>query len=154
MGIAYVGFGTNMGDRAENIKEAVSSINLLPETKVTKISKIYETEPWGFKDQKMFLNGALKVETELSPNAFLGALLGIEAGMGRVRTIKNGPRIIDLDLLFYDDLVLNSKELVLPHPRIFERAFVLKPLGDICNSEEILTALENIDKSGVTEYKF
>ena len=153
MAIAYVGIGTNIGNREDNIKTAVESIKLLPKTKVVKTSKIYETEPWGYTNQDNFLNGVVCVETELSAKAFLGALLGIEAAMGRIRSIKNGPRIIDLDLLYFDDLTYNTEELILPHPRIMERAFVLVPLADVLNDEKISSALEKIDKSGVLEYK-
>ena len=95
MSIAFVGIGTNMGDRLSNITSAIDSLKLLPNTKVEATSQIYETEPWGFKEQPNFLNGVIKLNTELSPNALLGALLGIEAAMGRIRQIKNGPRVLD-----------------------------------------------------------
>lgn len=153
MATAYIGIGTNIGNRLDNIKNAVSSLELLPNTKVLKTSKIYETDPWGYENQECFLNAAVKVETCLSSHCLLGACLGIEAAMGRIRSIKNGPRIIDLDLLFFDDEIQNSDELILPHPRIFERAFVLVPLFDVLNNEKVSAALKKIDKSGVREYK-
>ncbi|MEG1551893.1 MAG: 2-amino-4-hydroxy-6-hydroxymethyldihydropteridine diphosphokinase, partial [Oscillospiraceae bacterium] len=90
---AVIAFGTNIGDRAKNIEDAIASFNLLPKTKVVKISKIYETKPWGYENQENFYNGVILIETEFSKQAILGACLGIESGMGRVRNIKNGPRI-------------------------------------------------------------
>ncbi|MBR5321247.1 MAG: 2-amino-4-hydroxy-6-hydroxymethyldihydropteridine diphosphokinase [Clostridia bacterium] len=129
--IAYLGIGTNIGDRLQNLMDAVDALNLLPLTKVVEISNVYETEPVGFADQNEFLNIVVSVSTELTAHNLLGAALGIEAGMGRVRTIKNGPRIIDVDLLMYDNEEYNTKTLILPHPRMLERNFVLKPLLDL-----------------------
>ena len=129
--IAYLGIGTNIGDRLQNLIDTVDALNLLPLTKVVEISNVYETEPVGFADQNEFLNIVVSVSTELTAHNLLGAALGIEAGMGRVRTIKNGPRIIDVDLLMYDNEEYNTKTLILPHPRMLERNFVLKPLLDL-----------------------
>ena len=129
--IAYLGIGTNIGDRLQNLIDAVESLNLLPLTKVVEVSNVYETEPVGFADQSDFLNIAVCVSTELTAHNLLGAALGIEAGMGRVRTIKNGPRIIDIDLLMYGNEEYDTKTLILPHPRMLERNFVLKPLLDL-----------------------
>ena len=129
--IAYLGIGTNIGDRLQNLIDTVDALNLLPLTKVVEISNVYETEPVGFADQNDFLNIVVSVSTELTAHNLLGAALGIEAGMGRVRTIKNGPRIIDVDLLMYDNEEYNTKTLILPHPRMLERNFVLKPLLDL-----------------------
>lgn len=131
MSKAYLGIGTNIGDREENLKSALISLNLLPMTKVTAVSKVYETEPVGFADQEDFLNIAVEIKTELTAQNILGACLGIEAGLGRIRNIKNGPRIIDIDLLLYEGEEYNTPSLVLPHPRMFEREFVLRPLLDI-----------------------
>ena len=129
--IAYLGIGTNIGDRLQNLIDTIDVLNLLPLTKVVEISNVYETEPVGFADQNDFLNIVVSVSTELTAHNLLGAALGIEAGMGRVRTIKNGPRIIDVDLLMYDNEEYNTKTLILPHPRMLERNFVLKPLLDL-----------------------
>ena len=129
--IAYLGIGTNIGDRLQNLIDTIDALNLLPLTKVVEISNVYETEPVGFADQNDFLNIVVSVSTELTAHNLLGAALGIEAGMGRVRTIKNGPRIIDVDLLMYDNEEYNTKTLILPHPRMLERNFVLKPLLDL-----------------------
>ena len=153
MPIAFVGIGTNMGDRISNINSAIEAVKLLPFTKVEDVSNIYETEPWGFKEQPNFLNGVIKVSTDFSPAALLGALLGIEASMGRVRQIKNGPRVLDLDLLIYDDKVINTKELVLPHPYIMEREFVLKPLCDVCDCKIYKNALNNLKQGSVWLYE-
>ena len=131
MSKAYLGIGTNIGDREENLKSALNALNLLPMTKVTAVSKVYETEPVGFANQDDFLNIAVEIETELTADNVLGACLGIEAGLGRIRNIKNGPRVIDIDLLLYEEEKYNTSSLVLPHPRIFEREFVLRPLLDI-----------------------
>lgn len=107
------------------------AFGLVPETKVTEVSFVYETEPWGYDQQDNFLNCVMTVETNLSSRALLGVCLGIEAGIGRVRTIKNGPRVIDLDLLFYENETADTPELMLPHPGVKERAFVLYPLHDV-----------------------
>lgn len=131
MSKAYLGIGTNIGNREENLENALISLNLLPLTKVTAISKVYETEPVGYANQDDFLNIAVEVETELTAQNLLGACLGIEAGLGRIREIKNGPRVIDIDLLLYDEEEYDTLTLVLPHPRMFERDFVLQPLLDI-----------------------
>lgn len=128
---AYLGIGTNIGDKLKNLADSISALNLLPLTKVTDCSNVYETDPVGYDNQDDFLNIVVEVETELSSDNLLGAALGIEAGLGRVRTIKNGPRIIDIDLLLYENEVKNTKTLILPHPRMMERDFVLKPLLDL-----------------------
>lgn len=131
MHTAFLAFGSNIGDGEKNIREALEAIALLPDTSVIKVSEMYITKPWGYTEQADFTNAAAKIETELSPNALLGACLGIEAAMGRVRQIKNGPRVIDIDLLSYDDIEMNTKELVLPHPGMKTRDFVTMPLSDI-----------------------
>ncbi|MGN0570201.1 MAG: 2-amino-4-hydroxy-6-hydroxymethyldihydropteridine diphosphokinase [Candidatus Fimenecus sp.] len=131
MNKAYLGIGTNIGDRMENLQKSIDSLNLLPLTKVSAISNIYETAPVGYDGQDDFLNIAVEVETDLPAESLLGAALGIEAGIGRVRTVKNGPRVIDIDLLLYENEEFNTPTLTLPHPRMFERGFVLIPLLDI-----------------------
>ena len=153
MSIAFIGIGTNMGDRALNIRNALNSLKLLPNTSVEAVSNIYETEPWGFKEQSNFLNGVIKLSTELSPHALLGALLGIEAAFGRVREIKNGPRVLDLDLLIYDDVTINTTELTLPHPFILEREFVLKPLIELISDEKYTSALNKLEQGTVWLYE-
>ena len=131
---AYIALVSNMGDPAENLNGALKALDLVPGICVTKVSKYYVTEPWGYADQPDFTNACCEVETSLSPEALLGVCLGIEAGMGRVRQIKNGPRVIDLDLLLYGNERRNTEELILPHPRMTEREFVLRPLCDIAEN--------------------
>lgn len=131
MSRAVLSLGSNLGDREENIKAALRALSKLPMTKVVETSKIYETEPVGYTDQPLFLNAAALIETGLSPRALLGACLGIEAAMGRIREFKNGPRTIDIDLLVYEGETGDDSELTLPHPGMRERAFVLIPLSDL-----------------------
>ena len=143
--IAYLGIGTNIGNRLQNLIDAVEALSLLPLTKVVEVSNVYETEPVGFSDQSDFLNIVVSVSTELTAHNLLGAALGIEAGMGRVRTIKNGPRIIDVDLLMYGIEEHKTKTLMLPHPRMLERNFVLKPLLDL-DLEKSYYSKEKLEK--------
>lgn len=149
---AYLGIGTNIGDRMKNLQDSIYSLNLLPLTQVTDMSNVYETDPVGYENQDNFLNIVVEVETELNPHNLLGAALGVEAGLGRVRTIKNGPRIIDIDLLLYEKETIDSKTLILPHPRMMERNFVLKPLLDLDFSNSVINreqVLENVSDDGV-----
>lgn len=136
MNTVYLGIGTNIGDRMKNLQSAVNALAHLPGTKVTDASDVYETEPWGFTQQDNFYNICVKVATDLSPHAMLGACLGIEAAFGRERPFKNSPRTIDIDVLLYNDVQINTVELTLPHPRIGERAFVLVPLKDVFSAME------------------
>ena len=154
---AYLGIGTNIGDRYNNIMNAIDSLKHLPLTQVVAISDVYETEPWGYEQQDDFLNVCVGIETELSPKTILGACLGIEAAFGRERPFKNAPRIIDIDLLVYEGVKSDDPELTLPHPRIQERAFVLVPLRDISESlrfddVDFNNAYENCDKNSVKKY--
>lgn len=153
--IAYLGIGTNIGDRLQNLIDTVEALNLLPLTKVIEVSNVYETEPVGYANQDDFLNIVVSVSTELNAHNLLGAALGIEAGMGRIRTIKNGPRIIDVDLLMYEKENIDSYTLTLPHPRMLERNFVLKPLLDL-NLENSFYSREKLEKlltdDGVNSY--
>ncbi len=150
---AYLGIGTNIGNRMENLQNAVSSLNLLPLTNVTQISNVYETDPVGYDDQDDFLNIVVEVETNLNSDNLLGAALGIEAGLGRIRTIKNGPRVIDVDLLLYGDEIKNTETLILPHPRMMERGFVLIPLSDIDFESEFINK-DDIKKESFDGVRF
>ena len=123
--------GTNMGDRKENIEKAIDAVNLLPYTDVIRQSSVYETEPVGYARQQNFYNIVLVVESVFEPNEMLGACLGIESGFGRVRTVRNGPRVIDLDIIFAEDCKIETRNLVVPHPRYNERRFVLEPLLEL-----------------------
>ncbi len=126
-----IGIGTNIGDRKKNINDALSSLSLVPKTEVLRQSKIYETEPVGYAEQDSFYNACAEIESELTPNEILGVCLGIEAGFGRVREFKNGPRILDLDLILADGETVESANLTVPHPRFKERRFVLIPLLEL-----------------------
>lgn len=120
-----------MGDRQENFKNAMAKIEEVNGIKITKTSSFIVTEPWGNEDQEEFLNGAIKVETYLTPRELMTELLRIELELGRVREIKWGPRIIDLDIVLYDDVISNDEFIILPHPLMHLRDFVLKPLNEI-----------------------
>lgn len=128
---AALGLGANLGDRAATLAAAIEAIGHLPGTRVTAVSSVYETKPVGYAQQPDFYNMAVTVETDLSPRALLGACLGIEAALGRVRTFQNAPRVADIDLLTAEGVTSNDAELTLPHPRMGERAFVLVPLWEL-----------------------
>jgi 2-amino-4-hydroxy-6-hydroxymethyldihydropteridine diphosphokinase len=127
--VIYLSLGSNLGARAANLKEAIAS--LVPQMEVKAKSSVYETPPWGFADQDMFLNQVLRLETYLEPEPLLRHLKRLEVALGRKASFKNGPRLIDMDILFYDDLVIASPALTIPHPHVHERGFVLVPLMDI-----------------------
>lgn len=126
-----IGIGTNIGDRKQNIEEAISAFDLVPKTKVLRRSKNYETEPVGYADQQNFYNACIEIESELEPNEILGVCLGIEAGFGRVREIKNGPRVLDLDVILAENEKIETANLTVPHPRYNERRFVMIPLLEL-----------------------
>jgi 2-amino-4-hydroxy-6-hydroxymethyldihydropteridine diphosphokinase len=125
----YLALGTNLGDRLANLRAALRS--LPPDVRPVSVSRIFETPPWGFTDQPAFLNMAVHARTTLGPESLLRRLKTLEVELGREPGFRWGPRLIDLDILFYDDLVLDSPPLVIPHKRLHERAFVLVPLADI-----------------------
>lgn len=129
----FIGIGSNVGDPVRNCGEAARRIAQTEELEVLLTSSLYRTEPVGYKEQGWFVNGVVKCFTTLQPLALLSSLLRIEDEMGRERTrvIKWGPRIIDLDILFYGGLTLNLPELIIPHPLIEERRFVLAPMAEI-----------------------
>jgi 2-amino-4-hydroxy-6-hydroxymethyldihydropteridine diphosphokinase len=129
--IAYIALGTNLGDRLANLRAAIESMP--PKVEVLAESHIYETPPWGYEDQPAFLNMVVKAETGLEPEFLLKYLKQIEVELGREQSVRWGPRLIDLDILFYDDLVVDTPPLVIPHPRLHERAFVLVPLMDLAS---------------------
>ncbi|MCM8750119.1 2-amino-4-hydroxy-6-hydroxymethyldihydropteridine diphosphokinase [Thermomicrobiaceae bacterium CFH 74404] len=126
---AYIGLGSNLGDRLGYLRGAVRGLAEIG--KIVAVSSLYETTPVGYLDQPWFLNAVVALETGASPEELHRHLLGLEEAAGRERPFPNAPRTLDLDLLFYDDLVLNRPELTIPHPRLHERAFVLVPLFEI-----------------------
>jgi 2-amino-4-hydroxy-6-hydroxymethyldihydropteridine diphosphokinase len=127
--VVYLAIGTNLGDRRANLAAAFRS--LPPEVEVLAWSRLYETEPAYVLEQPNFLNMAIKARTGLSPAELLAYLKRLEEEIGREKTIRYGPREIDIDIVFYDDLVMSLPDLQLPHPRLAERAFVLRPVADI-----------------------
>jgi len=135
MAIAFIGLGSNLGDREAYLRWAVERLTQLPETKLVQVSRLHETEPVGGPLQAMYLNGVAQIQTGLSPEKLLFYLQETEQALGRPRQrIHWGPRVIDLDLLSYNDLILETPQLILPHPRMHDRRFVLIPLAEIAPS--------------------
>lgn len=147
---AYVALGSNMGNGEENIRSAVTALGLVPGITVKELSPVYETKPWGYEAQHNFTNACARLSVEISPEALLGVCLGIEAGMGRIREFRNGPRIIDIDLIIYEGEERNTDELKLPHPGMKDRDFVLVPLMDI--AEEPLKGELSVYIGKLTEH--
>ena len=131
MARAYLGFGSNLGDRKKRILTAMELLNQAEGISIVSYSSLFETEPMGVTDQPMFLNAAAGVETKLSPRELLAVIKNVEKTIGRTPTYRWGPREIDIDILLYDDLVIDEKGLTIPDPRMHERAFVLAPLFEI-----------------------
>lgn len=154
----YLALGSNLGDRLANLEAALAA--LPPTVHLVAASSVYETPPWGYLDQPAFLNQVVKVETDLPPGELLTYLKALEVQLGRVDSVRYGPRVIDLDILFYDDLVLEIPGLNIPHPRLHERAFVLVPLADLApdlyhpvQGATVTELLQRIDSTGVVHYK-
>ena len=131
MATAYVGLGSNIGDRAGNIRRALDMLDKTQDPDVLAFSSIYETEPEGYEDQDWFANAVAKIETVLPPRELLRLLKEIEKTIGRRESVRWGPREIDLDLLLYDRLCIENSDITVPHPRMHQRAFVLVPLAEI-----------------------
>jgi 2-amino-4-hydroxy-6-hydroxymethyldihydropteridine diphosphokinase len=127
----YIGLGSNIGDKYQNIALAIDKMRLLPSTLVVEQSSNYLTAPVGSKDQPDFLNAAVKITTDLAPRELLDRLKAIEKALGRVETTRWGPRVIDLDILLYDNIVMDEETLKIPHPLMHNREFALEPLGEI-----------------------
>ena len=131
MSVAYIALGANLGDPAATVNAAFAALAELPHSTLTARSALYRTAPVGILDQPEFVNAAARITTQLAPEALLDQLLAIEQRFGRIRAERNGPRTLDLDILLYDDLVIETPRLTLPHPRLHLRAFVLYPLADL-----------------------
>ncbi|MEW5898498.1 MAG: 2-amino-4-hydroxy-6-hydroxymethyldihydropteridine diphosphokinase [Bacillota bacterium] len=127
----FLGLGANLGDKEASLKTAISFLEREKDIRVRRVAPFYWTAPWGYTDQDWFINTVVEIETSLSPKQLLNVLLAIEEKMGRVRGVRWGPRVIDLDLLLYGNAVLNEPNLIVPHPRMASRAFVLAPLADL-----------------------
>lgn len=150
---SYIAIGSNMGDKEANLNSAIELINNSDSIKVVKVSKFYETEPVGYLEQDSFLNGALEIKTLFTPSKLIKFLLEEEKNLKRERIIKWGPRTIDLDVILYDNLVTCDEDIIIPHPRMHERLFVLKPLSDIAPyvmhpllNERIIELMNKISK--------
>ena len=149
---AYIGFGSNIGDRLKHIQNALHALTKMEEITLQKISSIYKTDPVGYEAQAQFLNGVAAIQTSLPPLSLLHSLKDIETAVGRQHRIRWGPREIDLDLLIYGDLCLQTEKLVVPHPEMHLRRFVLAPLAEIAPNlvhpvfqETIQTLLERLE---------
>lgn len=156
--IIYLALGTNLGDRFANLQAAIAA--LPPAVRVLAQSPVYETPPWGLTGQPAFLNMVLKGETALAPVELLKRLKLLETGLGRLPAVRWGPRRIDMDILFYDKLILDTPELTIPHPHLHERAFVLVPLADLAPdlvhpllSATIKQLRSAVDTTGVKRYE-
>ena len=134
---AFVGIGSNLGDREQNLQQAIELLSKEEGIDVVAVSELRETEPVGPVAQGPFLNGAVRIETDLDPRELLERLLAIEQRLGRVRSERWGPRTIDLDLLVYGNEAVDGPGLTVPHPRLHERRFALEPLSDLAPSLEI-----------------
>ncbi|MGA3097434.1 MAG: 2-amino-4-hydroxy-6-hydroxymethyldihydropteridine diphosphokinase [Bryobacteraceae bacterium] len=130
MKIAYLGLGSNVGDREANLRAAIERLGA-PDLRVLRVSPVYETEPVDCTEQRWFLNLVVEAETSLFPMQLLARAARIERGLGRIRTVPKGPRTIDIDILLYGKAVIRSEALEVPHPRMDERRFVLAPLADL-----------------------
>ena len=131
MYVAYIGFGSNIGDRLKHIQNAIHVLSKTEGISLQKISSVYKTDPVGYETQGEFLNGVAAIQTNLSPLSLLHTLKDIETAIGRQHRIRWGPREIDLDILIYGDLCLQTEQLVVPHPEMHLRRFVLVPLAEI-----------------------
>ena len=153
---AYVGLGSNLGDREGTLRAAIGRLKHLPDTKVLRVSTLRKTDPVGYVDQPRFLNGAVELETGLSARRLLGALLELERAFGRDRHAVplQGPRTLDLDLLLYGQEQIDEPGLEVPHPRLHERGFVLEPLAELNPGLEVpgkgsvQTLLAKLDSAG------
>jgi len=153
----YLALGTNLGDRLANLRAAVHAMP--PTVQPLAASRVYETPPWGYLDQPAFLNQVIRVQTELEPQDLLAWLKRLETDLGRQPGMRYGPRLIDLDILLYDDLQLETPTLTIPHPRLGERAFVLVPLADLAPDLQpagmdrtIGEMLAHLDRTGIQPY--
>lgn len=154
-----LGLGTNVGNRLENLKECVRAFDLAPGTQILKKSAVYETSPVGYAKQQDFYNCCVLAESDFNPHEMLGLCLGIECGLGRVRNFKNGPRIIDADLLLAEDKIIRTPNLIVPHPHMNERLFVLLPMLDLFASGTVFgfdfaTQIGEIKNQQIKKTKF
>lgn len=150
----WLGLGGNVGDVKHHMQSAMSHLDSMLDIEVVSASPIYRTPPWGKTDQNWFLNACVRIETTLSPDRLLAVLLETERSLNRVRDERWGPRTIDMDILLYGDLAIETENVTIPHPRMHQRAFVLKPLLDIVGPTEVAGKslsewLETLDDSEI-----
>lgn len=145
----FLGLGSNLGDRRRNLLSALRMLHSTPGVRVLDVSSIYESEPWGPVEQPDFLNLVALVCTRRSPREMLEACREVEAALGRVRGLRWGPRIIDVDILLYDDIAWEDEDLVIPHPRMRERDFVMVPLRELAPGMLPLTDPEGMETKGL-----
>jgi 2-amino-4-hydroxy-6-hydroxymethyldihydropteridine diphosphokinase len=131
--ISYIGIGSNLGDALKNCRHAVESLSLAKGIEISRVSSFYKTEPVGIENQNLFINAVIEIKTVLSARNLFQDLQNIEKDMGREVEVKGGPRIIDLDLLFYGQEVIRDHDLIVPHPEIPKRRFVLEPICEIAS---------------------
>jgi 2-amino-4-hydroxy-6-hydroxymethyldihydropteridine diphosphokinase len=153
----YLALGSNLGDRLANLKQAIDA--LTPQMDVKAKSSVYETPPWGYEDQPKFLNQVVKAKTYLDPQPLLKHLKRLEVALGRQASFPNGPRLIDIDILFYDELTLNTSSLIIPHPGLPERGFVLLPLMELSpdlvhplNKKSVREMAAECDVAGIKKF--
>lgn len=151
--------GSNLGERFENLHQALKDVSL--RVSIIKTSSVYETPPWGYIDQPVFFNQVLSGYTSLNPVELLTFVKNIENNMGRVNNFQNGPRLIDVDILLFGEQIINSEILVIPHPRMLERGFVMLPLAEIepeliipGTNKKVLELLQSVDKTGIRKLEF
>lgn len=152
--LAYLALGSNLGDKVGHLDAAVAAIAALPETRLTRLSSVYRTPPWGNLDQDWFANAVVGVETGLTPEALLAACLEIEQQLGRIRRERWGPRVIDIDVLLHGEARMKTGALTLPHPAMTARAFVLVPLQEIApglvlEGQPLAAWLAGLDRAGI-----
>jgi len=153
----YLALGSNLGDRLANLKQAIAA--LTPQMEVNAKSSVYETPPRGYEDQPKFLNQVVKAKTYLDPEPLMKHLKRLEVALGRKESFPNGPRLIDMDILFYDNLVWNGPSLIIPHPRLHERGFVLLPLMELnpdlvhpVNKKSVREMIAQCDVGGIEKF--
>ena len=154
----FIALGTNLGDCAANLRKAIEQLS--EQVSISAVSSLYETPPWGVTEQPYFLNQVVRVATALPPLELLTFLKQIEQEMGRVETIRFGPRVIDLDILLYEDWQVNLPQLEIPHPRMCQRAFVLVPLAELApqlvipgDDKTVAQCLAELSQDGITKYQ-
>ncbi|QUG39930.1 2-amino-4-hydroxy-6-hydroxymethyldihydropteridine diphosphokinase [Psychrobacillus sp. INOP01] len=157
--IAFISLGSNIGNRLEYLQQAVRLLQQIEQVKVVNMSSVYETDPVGYEDQAAFLNMVVEIETILTPHELLKKCNEIEAELGRKRDIRWGPRTVDLDILLYNEENMKTQDLIIPHPRMMERGFVLIPLVELQaslvdpESKQLLADVAHVQKEGVHLWK-